>query len=69
MKKLIFLLLLPTALFSQTQIVIEFEFDGYADETSWDILDTNGDGKISLEDFDDLFCSYGGAKMNPEIWE
>lgn len=32
------------------------------------ILDTNKDGTISLEDFDDLFNSYGGAKMDNEIW-
>ena len=28
------------------------------------VLDANGDGVISLEDFDDLFNSYGGAKMD-----
>jgi Ca2+-binding EF-hand superfamily protein len=28
------------------------------------MLDTNGDGVISLDDFDNLFNSYGGAKMN-----
>mmetsp|Transcript_38976 Transcript_38976/g.59261 ORF Transcript_38976/g.59261 Transcript_38976/m.59261 type:complete len:153 (+) Transcript_38976:458-916(+) len=33
------------------------------------ILDTNGDGTISLDDFDDLFNSYGGAKMDNEVWE
>jgi len=33
------------------------------------ILDTNGDGKISLEDFDDLFNSYGGAKMDSDVWQ
>lgn len=31
-------------------------------------MDTNKDGTISLEDFDDLFNSYGGAKMDTEIW-
>ena len=38
-------------------------------KVAFQILDTNGDGKISLDDFDDLFCSYGGAKMNTDIWE
>ena len=33
------------------------------------ILDVNKDGKISIEDFDALFCSYGGAKMDNDIWE
>jgi len=43
MKKLILLLtLFSTTLFSQTQINIEFLFDGYADEISWDVLDING---------------------------
>lgn len=28
------------------------------------LLDTNKDGQISLDDFDDLFNSYGGAKMD-----
>lgn len=28
------------------------------------MLDTNGDGVISLEDFNNLFNSYGGTKMN-----
>jgi len=32
------------------------------------LLDTNKDGVISLDDFDDLFNSYGGAKMDDEIW-
>ena len=32
------------------------------------LLDTNKDGVISLDDFDDLFNSYGGAKMDQEIW-
>jgi len=27
-------------------------------------MDTNGDGHISLDDFDDLFNSYGGARMD-----
>ena len=43
MKKLLLVLaLLPTMLFSQTQINIEFNFDGYADETTWDIIDSYG---------------------------
>jgi Ca2+-binding EF-hand superfamily protein len=33
------------------------------------ILDTNKDGTISLDDFDDLFNSYGGAKMDNDVWE
>jgi Ca2+-binding EF-hand superfamily protein len=33
------------------------------------ILDTNKDGTISLDDFDDLFNSYGGAKMENDVWE
>ena len=33
------------------------------------IMDTNGDGHISLDDFDDLFNSYGGAKMDQDLWE
>lgn len=33
------------------------------------ILDTNKDGTITLEDFDDLFNSYGGSKMDQEVWE
>jgi len=32
-------------------------------------LDTNKDGVISLDDFDDLFNSHGGAKMDTEIWD
>ena len=33
------------------------------------LLDTNGDGVISLEDFNDLFNSYGGSKMDTQIWD
>lgn len=32
------------------------------------ILDNDNDGKISVQDFNDIFCSYGGARMNSEIW-
>ena len=32
------------------------------------ILDTNKDGKISLEDFDNMFNSYGGTKMDNSVW-
>ena len=32
------------------------------------ILDANSDNKISIEDFDDLFSSYGGAKTDNELW-
>ena len=44
MKKLLLLLtLFSTTLFSQTQINVEFLFDSYADEISWEILDNNND--------------------------
>ena len=36
---------------------------------AFNILDANNDGKISLEDFNDIFCSYAGNKMNSEVWE
>ena len=36
---------------------------------AFELLDTNGDGQISLEDFDELFNSYGGAKMEQGIWD
>ena len=32
------------------------------------ILDTNKDGTISLDDFEELFNSYGGAKMDLTLW-
>ena len=35
---------------------------------AFNILDANKDNKISLEDFDDLFNSYGGARMDNELW-
>ena len=38
-------------------------------KVAFKILDTNKDGTISLDDFDDLFNSYGGAKMDNDIWE
>jgi len=31
-------------------------------------LDTNKDGTITIDDFDDLFNSHGGAKMDDEMW-
>lgn len=31
-------------------------------------MDTNKDGTISLDDFDGLFFSYEGAKMDMKIW-
>lgn len=31
---------------------------------AFQILDTNKDGQISLEDLNDLFCSYGGNRIN-----
>lgn len=36
---------------------------------AFDMLDCNGDGKITVEDFNDLFCSYAGAKMDSAVWE
>jgi calcium-dependent protein kinase len=38
-------------------------------KVAFTIMDVNKDGKISLEDFDALFCSYGGAKMDNDIWQ
>lgn len=38
-------------------------------KTAFKIFDTNKDGKISIEDFDNIFCSYGGAKMDNDIWQ
>jgi len=32
-------------------------------------MDSNGDGTLSLDDFDDLFNSYGGAKMDTKLWD
>jgi Ca2+-binding EF-hand superfamily protein len=32
------------------------------------MLDYNNDGVISLDDFENLFNSYGGARMNNQIW-
>jgi hypothetical protein len=45
MKKLQLLLLtllIPFLGFTQTQINIEFKFDGFAQETNWDIIDSYG---------------------------
>lgn len=36
---------------------------------AFNILDENNDGQISLEDFNDIFCSYGGAKMDNDVWQ
>lgn len=33
------------------------------------ILDSNKDGKISLEDFDNMFSTHGGTKMDTKIWD
>ena len=33
------------------------------------VLDSNNDGAISIEDFEDLFNSYGGTKMDVRLWE
>ena len=38
-------------------------------KTAFKILDTNKDGTISLEDFDDLFNSYGGAGKDSDVWK
>jgi len=44
MKKLLLVLaLLPTMLLAQTQIKVDFKFDNYAQETSWEILSAYGD--------------------------
>lgn len=37
-------------------------------KTAFKLLDTNKDGTITSEDFDDLFNSYGGAKMDDNLW-
>jgi len=37
-------------------------------KTAFKLLDTNQDGQISLEDLDDIFCSYGGAKITSTVW-
>ena len=37
-------------------------------KTAFKLLDTNKDGTITAEDFDDLFNSYGGAKMDDDLW-
>ena len=36
---------------------------------AFNILDAGGDGQISIQDFNDIFCSYGGAKMNKNVWK
>lgn len=35
---------------------------------AFNLLDYNKDGTISLDDFDDLFNSYGGARMDRDMW-
>ena len=35
---------------------------------AFQILDYNNDGQISIEDFNDIFCSYTGQKMNSDVW-
>jgi len=37
-------------------------------KVAFKLLDADNDGKISLNDLDDIFCSYGGAKMTSQIW-
>ena len=48
---------------AKSEVLIEVQV-----KSLFDSIDSNKDGKISLEDFDELFCSYGGAKMDSEIW-
>jgi Ca2+-binding EF-hand superfamily protein len=38
-------------------------------KAAFSILDADNDGKISLNDLDDIFCSYGGAKITSTIWK
>ena len=33
------------------------------------ILDANGDGSISLDDFDNMTANQGGPSLDKEIWE
>tara|TARA_B110000285_G_C15104866_1_gene607354 strand:+ start:1901 stop:2065 length:165 start_codon:yes stop_codon:yes gene_type:complete len=35
---------------------------------AFEILDANGDGTITMEDFEELFHSNGGAKMDLLLW-
>jgi calcium-dependent protein kinase len=37
-------------------------------KTAFRLLDTNKDGTITIDDFDDLFNSYGGSKMDNDLW-
>ena len=37
-------------------------------KVAFKILDADNDGKISLGDLDDIFSSYGGAKITSQIW-
>ena len=32
-------------------------------------MDKNADETLSLDDFDDLFNSYGGPKMDNKLWD
>ena len=42
MKKLLLLLLLPILIFAQdTWVNVQFDFDGYADEVTWNLYDSN----------------------------
>lgn len=36
---------------------------------AFNVLDSNNDGVISIEDFEDLFNSYGGTKLDVALWE
>ena len=38
-------------------------------KVAFKILDADNDGKISLADLNDIFCSYGGAKITSSIWQ
>lgn len=38
-------------------------------QMAFKMLDVNGDGFISLDDFEDLFNSYGGAHVDRDLWD
>ena len=35
---------------------------------AFNILDKNKDGRLTLDDFDDMFASYGGTFDNDDLW-
>ena len=52
MKKLLLLLLLPILTFAQDSwINIQFDFDGYADEVTWNLYNSTGDTIASGGDY------------------